>query len=68
MYTKNARSIDEIDNEIIKLKASIDTIPGRECEVYTRIVGYYRPVKNWNKGKRAELDKRIYYKMPEVVK
>ena len=25
-----------------------------ECEVYSRIVGYYRPVKNWNKGKKSE--------------
>ncbi len=24
------------------------------CEVYTRIVGYLRPVENWNNGKQAE--------------
>ncbi len=27
---------------------------GSECEVYSRIVGYYRPVQNWNKGKKEE--------------
>jgi ribonucleoside-triphosphate reductase (formate) len=27
---------------------------GCETEVYTRIVGYYRPVSRWNKGKQAE--------------
>ncbi len=27
---------------------------GKECEVYTRIVGYFRPVKQWNKGKAEE--------------
>ena|GEM_PF-1572367 len=27
---------------------------GSETEVYSRIVGYYRPVGNWNKGKREE--------------
>ncbi len=27
---------------------------GCETEVYTRIVGYYRPVARWNKGKQAE--------------
>ena len=27
---------------------------GQEAEVYTRIVGYYRPVSRWNKGKQAE--------------
>lgn len=23
-------------------------------EVYSRIVGYYRPVQNWNEGKKQE--------------
>jgi ribonucleoside-triphosphate reductase len=27
---------------------------GGESEVYSRIVGYYRPVQNWNEGKREE--------------
>ena len=31
------------------------------CEVYSRIVGYLRPVQNWNKGKRQEwLDRKTY--------
>jgi len=28
------------------------------CEVYSRIVGYIRPVSQWNKGKRAEFSER----------
>lgn len=28
------------------------------CEVYSRVVGYYRPVQNWNKGKQAEYAQR----------
>lgn len=31
------------------------------CEVYSRIVGYLRPVGQWNKGKRAEFDDRLTY-------
>jgi len=27
---------------------------GKATEVYSRIVGYYRPVQNWNEGKREE--------------
>jgi ribonucleoside-triphosphate reductase len=27
---------------------------GNECEVYSRVVGYLRPVKQWNKGKQEE--------------
>jgi len=33
-------------------------ICGKECEVYSRIVGYYRPVKRWNKGKQDEFKLR----------
>jgi ribonucleoside-triphosphate reductase len=28
------------------------------CEIYTRVVGYFRPVRNWNEGKSAEFDDR----------
>ena len=31
---------------------------GKETEVYARIVGYYRPVRNWNKGKAEEFRHR----------
>ncbi|RLG28098.1 hypothetical protein DRN98_10020, partial [Methanosarcinales archaeon] len=34
---------------------------GEETEVYTRIVGYYRPVKNWNHGKKSEYNDRKTY-------
>jgi len=30
-------------------------------EVYSRVVGYYRPVNTWNKGKQKEFDDREYY-------
>ncbi len=32
-----------------------------ECEVYSRVVGYLRPVKAWNAGKQAEWDLRKTY-------
>ena len=31
---------------------------GTKCEVYSRIVGYYRPLENWNIGKREEFKDR----------
>ena len=34
---------------------------GADTEVYSRITGYYRPVKNWNDGKAAEFKKRTEY-------
>jgi len=32
-----------------------------ECEVFSRIVGYLRPVSQWNAGKEAEYGKRCEY-------
>lgn len=34
---------------------------GEETEVYSRITGYYRPVKNWNDGKAQEFKERKVY-------
>lgn len=31
------------------------------CEVYSRIVGYMRPVRDWNAGKQQEYRERIAY-------
>jgi ribonucleoside-triphosphate reductase len=29
-----------------------------KCEVYSRVVGYIRPISNWNEGKEAEFRER----------
>ncbi len=31
------------------------------CEVYSRVVGYLRPVSQWNDGKQAEFAERQEY-------
>ncbi len=33
----------------------------KKCEVYSRIVGYYRPVDQWNLGKQEEFKERLEY-------
>ena len=33
------------------------------CEVYTRIVGYYRPIQQWNFGKQQEFKERREFKV-----
>lgn len=33
------------------------------CEVYSRIVGYLRPIQNWNKGKLQEFKDRKTYNL-----
>jgi ribonucleoside-triphosphate reductase len=36
---------------------------GKPCEVYSRIVGYLRPVNQWNNGKKEEFSLRKTYKL-----
>ena len=36
------------------------------CEVYSRIVGYLRPVQNWNVGKKQEWEDREFYTMEKL--
>lgn len=33
-----------------------------KCEVWTRVMGYHRPVSQFNKGKKSEFYSRVYYK------
>ena len=37
----------------------------QECEVYSRVVGYLRPIQQWNKGKKEEYDMRKVFKNTE---
>jgi ribonucleoside-triphosphate reductase len=36
---------------------------GMQCEVYSRVVGYLRPVSQWNKGKREEFKLRTTFEV-----
>ena len=38
-----------------------------QCEVYSRIVGYLRPKRNWNLGKLQELKDRKTYSMKQAI-
>ena len=33
-------------------------------EIYTRVVGFFRPVNQWNPGKKEEFNDRLPYKIP----
>lgn len=39
-----------------------------KTEVYSRVVGFYRPVQNWNTGKQAEYSERKEYHLDENQK
>jgi len=47
----------------LKGKQERCSICNEETEVYSRVVGYLRPVKQWNNGKQAEFGMRKTYKV-----
>ncbi len=36
---------------------------GNQCEIYSRVVGYLRPVSSWNEGKQEEFKLRKTFKV-----
>jgi len=50
---------------------SVDTealAQGRtRCEIYTRVMGYYRPVTQFNQGKKSEFYSRSYFDVDHSI-
>ena len=70
------RTVTEIESDIAKVKEEMQDVHGSTTEVYARIVGYYRSVRNWNPGKREEYkhrkifiadEARIAEHLPETI-
>ena len=38
-----------------------------KCEVYSRVCGYFRPVSNWNKGKKEEFKERKMFTVGGMI-
>ncbi len=55
---------EELEKRLAELKGELASVEGTDTEVYSRIVGYYRAVRNWNAGKREEYGRRKMYAMP----
>jgi anaerobic ribonucleoside-triphosphate reductase len=52
---------EEIAGKIQELEAQKKDVRGETCEVYSRVVGYLRPVALWNEGKKEEFKIRKNY-------
>jgi len=42
----------------VEQKPKTRTVIAIKAECYSRIVGYYRPVQDWNRGKKEEFENR----------
>lgn len=34
----------------------------QRCEIWTRVMGYHRPVSSFNTGKKGEFAERVYFR------
>jgi hypothetical protein len=54
----------EVATEIIETPEPAATLADSErqpCEVWTRVMGYHRPVASFNTGKKGEFAEREYF-------
>ena len=51
-------SVDEHGNLVLEDGKIISKEKRQKCEVYSRVVGYLRPVDQWNNGKKQEFRER----------
>ncbi len=58
---------DRDGNLILEDGTIISAEERQRAEVYSRIVGYLRPVEQWNDGKQAEFADRKTYSATPVV-
>ena len=47
-----------MENKEVKLTNEERT----QCEIWSRVMGYYRPTSSYNKGKKSEYNDRKYFK------
>jgi len=53
---------DENGNLVLENGKIIPREKRQKAEVYSRVVGYLRPVSQWNNGKKQEFKKRKTFK------
>jgi len=57
------RNLEVIEKDLAAAREALSAAEGTPAEVYSRIVGYYRSVRNWNLGKREEYGERQLYRV-----
>lgn len=58
--------IERPTEKTYSLSNSSDTVELKDeerqpCEIWTRVMGYFRPVSGWNIGKKQEHADRVYF-------
>jgi anaerobic ribonucleoside-triphosphate reductase len=55
---------DNMEEKVLSKEEILEKLRDKrqKCMVYTRVMGYHRPVESFNIGKKAEHRERKYYK------
>jgi isocitrate dehydrogenase kinase/phosphatase len=64
---QEANDVQTINKLIGQLTDKLNNTIGTVCEVYSRIVGYYRNTANWNIGKSEEFKERVPFIVPDKI-
>ena len=54
-------SKEEMQTKLAEMKEELKNVKGTPCSVYSRVVGYLRPVQSFNDGKIEEYRLRKLY-------
>ena len=60
MTEQEKKPVAKTDEEILAEHAGERT----KCTVYTRVMGYHRPVETFNAGKQGEFEERAHFVEP----
>ncbi|MGC9319080.1 MAG: anaerobic ribonucleoside-triphosphate reductase [Armatimonadota bacterium] len=59
--------MDEREHQSTTADIELDESERTRCEIWTRVMGYYRPVSMWNAGKQSEYaDRRAFLEPPSA--
>lgn len=56
-----------IEREIQGRIITLEDDERQECEVWSRVMGYYRPVSEFNIGKKSEFEERVFFTEGKAV-
>ena len=56
---------EQTDHGYLTGEQPVCPICGKETEIWSRVVGYLRPVRDFHQGKKREYADRVKYELPE---
>ncbi|MBQ8347793.1 MAG: hypothetical protein IJY17_09375 [Alphaproteobacteria bacterium] len=48
-------------------KIQLDDNERQACEIWTRVMGYFRPVSEFNIGKKSEYSERVCFSTDKII-